>query len=78
MQNVSIVMATLNGRRFIIEQLQSLLSQTVLPFEIVICDDGSTDGTAEAIERFSKTSSVPVAIRTTFGVRKRSRLAWSS
>jgi hypothetical protein len=35
-------MATLNGRRFITQQLQSLLSQTALPFKIVICDDGSS------------------------------------
>jgi glycosyltransferase involved in cell wall biosynthesis len=73
MQNVSVVMATLNGRRFIIEQLQSLLSQTVLPFEIVICDDGSTDGTVEAIECFSKTSAVPVVF-----VRNEKRLGYSN
>ena len=72
MQNVSIAMATLNGRRFIIEQLQSLLSQTVLPSEIVICDDGSTDGTVEAIECFSKTSAVPIVL-----VRNEKRLGYS-
>jgi glycosyltransferase involved in cell wall biosynthesis len=66
-------MATLNGRRFIIEQLQSLVSQTVLPFEIVICDDGSTDGTVEAIECFSKTSAVPVIF-----VRNEKRLGYSN
>jgi glycosyltransferase involved in cell wall biosynthesis len=73
MQNVSVVMATLNGRRFIIEQLQSLLSQTVLPFEIVICDDGSTDGTIEIIEWFLKTSAVPVVF-----VRNEKRLGYSN
>jgi glycosyltransferase involved in cell wall biosynthesis len=65
-------MATLNGRRFIVEQLQSLLSQTVLPFEIVICDDGSTDGTVEAIECFSKTTAVPIVL-----VRNEKRLGYS-
>ena len=72
MQNVSIAMATLNGRRFIVEQLQSLLSQTVLPFEIVICDDGSTDGTLEAIEYLSKTTAVPIVL-----VRNEKRLGYS-
>ena len=46
---VSVAMATYNGERFIREQLDSILSQTRLPSEIVICDDGSTDATVALI-----------------------------
>ena len=34
-------MATYNGEKYIGEQLKSILSQTLLPNEIVICDDHS-------------------------------------
>lgn len=49
---VSVVMATYNGGPFLAEQLMSILSQTVLPDEIVIADDGSTDDTERIIFRF--------------------------
>lgn len=50
----SIVIATYNGSRFIKEQLESFIHQTVLPSEIVISDDGSTDSTIEQVESFIK------------------------
>lgn len=42
---VSVAIATYNGAKYIKEQLYSIFSQTVLPNEIVICDDISTDDT---------------------------------
>lgn len=51
---VSIAMATYNGAQYIKEQLESILSQTVLPDEIIICDDCSVDDTvAIAIKELS-------------------------
>jgi glycosyltransferase involved in cell wall biosynthesis len=49
-------MATYNGGRFIREQLQSLSSQTMLPFELVVSDDGSSDQTCAIIREFAATS----------------------
>ena len=46
-------MCTYNGEPFISKQLESIASQTVLPDEVVICDDGSTDDTIMLVERFS-------------------------
>ena len=40
------------------EQLQSLADQTLLPFEVVITDDCSTDNTFEIIQEFSKTLNI--------------------
>ncbi len=62
MHHVSVVMSTFNGRRYIIEQLRSIAAQTVLPSEIVICDDGSTDGTVGEIQNFAKRSPVPIRL----------------
>ena len=42
---ISVAMCTYNGARFIREQLESILGQTRVPDEIVICDDGSVDDT---------------------------------
>ncbi len=41
----SVVIAAFNGERFIEEQLNSIINQTVLPDEIIISDDGSQDNT---------------------------------
>lgn len=49
---VSVVIATFNGAEFLREQLDSVLNQTLLPDEIVICDDHSTDGTWHIIEEY--------------------------
>lgn len=45
-------MCTYNGVAYIQQQLESILRQTVLPAQIVISDDGSSDGTIERIESF--------------------------
>ena len=49
--SLSVVMATFNGEAFIEAQLDSILRQTRLPDEIVICDDGSTDNTLAIVKR---------------------------
>lgn len=51
---ISVALCTYNGERFIEEQLNSILSQTVLPDEIIICDDDSSDHTLGIINSVSK------------------------
>ena len=51
-EHISVALCTYNGVRFIKEQLDSILRQTILPDQIIISDDGSTDGTIECIEQF--------------------------
>ncbi|MCR5294626.1 MAG: glycosyltransferase [Lachnospiraceae bacterium] len=49
---LSVALAAFNGKDFIREQLESILQQTIAPDEVILCDDGSTDGTAELIAAF--------------------------
>lgn len=49
---ISIAMTTYNGEKYIIEQLESILGQTRLPDEVIICDDVSSDNTAALVRRF--------------------------
>ena len=51
---LSVVLCTYNGVRYLPQQLDSLLRQTRQADEIVIQDDGSTDGTLELCEAFSR------------------------
>lgn len=58
---ISVAMATYNGERYLQEQLDSLARQILLPFELVVCGDGSADGTLEILRRFA--TSAPFRVR---------------
>lgn len=49
---VTVAMATYNGAKYLEEQLDSILSQTLPPNEIIVCDDSSSDGTWDILERY--------------------------
>jgi glycosyltransferase involved in cell wall biosynthesis len=51
--DVSVVMGVYNGREEIAATLDSLFAQEGVTFEIVVVDDGSTDGTAELLDRIA-------------------------
>ena len=62
MPSTSVALCTYNGERFLQIQLDSLAAQTILPGELLICDDASTDDTLQILDNFSKTSPFPVRI----------------
>jgi glycosyltransferase involved in cell wall biosynthesis len=60
--DVSVALTTFNGERFLGEQLESIGRQTVLPKEVVLCDDGSTDGTLPLAAAYAKVAPFLVRI----------------
>lgn len=48
---ISVALCTRNGAEYIEEQLRSILTQTMLPTEVVLSDDASTDDTVERAEK---------------------------
>lgn len=70
---ISVAMCTYNGEAFLKEQLDSILTQTILPTELVICDDCSKDATLEILYAFKERCNFPVIVianTTNIGVNK--------
>lgn len=54
MEIISVVMTTYNGEKYILEQLNSVLNQTVIPNQLIIADDCSKDKTKEIVNEYIK------------------------
>src|SRR6266436_7212118 len=58
---ISVAMCTYNGARFLPRQLESIATQTRLPDELVVCDDGSSDESVAIVRWFA--NSAPFTVR---------------
>ncbi len=59
---VSVVIPTYNRREMVAEAIASVLAQRDASFELIVVDDGSTDGTTEAIERAVEDAVAPIRV----------------
>lgn len=50
---ISIAMTTYNGECFLREQIDSILKQNVVDWELIICDDCSTDSTWDILNEYN-------------------------
>jgi glycosyltransferase involved in cell wall biosynthesis len=54
MTKISVALCTYNGEKFLRQQIDSILNQTLQVDEIVVCDDGSTDKTPHILSEYQK------------------------
>lgn len=53
-KKIDILMATYNGEKYLVEQLDSIINQTYHNWNLLIRDDNSTDKTLEIIQNYHK------------------------
>lgn len=53
LSDISVVIATYNGERYLKQQLDSILAQTHSPEEIIIVDDASSDSTVAILKSYA-------------------------
>ena len=54
---VSIIMPVYNAKKYIEAAISSIIKQTYKNFELIIIDDGATDGTDIICKQFARTNS---------------------
>jgi glycosyltransferase involved in cell wall biosynthesis len=59
---ISVALCTYNGASYLQEQLASISAQSVLPLELIVCDDCSTDATVTILQEFASHALFPVRI----------------
>jgi len=52
-EKISVIIPAYNCRKYIAETIESALAQSRRPAEIIVVDDGSSDGTREAVRRYA-------------------------
>jgi glycosyltransferase involved in cell wall biosynthesis len=55
-QDITVLIPTRDRRELVLNAIKTVLAQTVAPAEILVVDDGSNDGTAEAIAALAPTA----------------------
>lgn len=71
--SISVICTVKNGETTISQTIQSVLEQTNNNFEVIVVDDGSTDNTAQILERF-RSNDNRIKIITTSGVGRSNAL----
>lgn len=54
---ISIAMAIYNGEKFLHEQLTSIINQSISDWELIICDDCSSDSSIDIVKHYSEMDS---------------------
>lgn len=52
MNKISVIIPVFNTEKYLEDAITSVLGQTLKPFEIIVVDDGSTDNTANVVQKF--------------------------
>ncbi len=60
---ISVALCTYNGAEYLQQQLDSIAAQSRQPDELVVCDDRSTDASADIARKFAASAAFPVSVR---------------
>lgn len=63
MPRISVAMSVYNGEKYLREAIESILNQTFNDFEFIICDDASTDSSADIVEEYMNKDKRIILIR---------------
>ena len=63
---ISIVMPLYNSERFLADAIDSVLNQSFSDWELLICDDGSTDNSYRLASKYSKIDARIVLLKNNF------------
>lgn len=86
---VSIVLPVYNGEKYLTEAVKSILNQTYKNFELILVDDGSTDGSAGIADEYSRlekrirvlhqeNQKLPQSLNNGFALASGEYLTWTS
>jgi glycosyltransferase involved in cell wall biosynthesis len=64
MIKIAVVMTTYNGEKYLEQQIESILSQSLLPDTLIVCDDQSTDGTVGILEKYQQQGKLTYVVNT--------------
>ena len=59
---ISVALCTYNGEKYLPEQLESILQQSMPVNELVVCDDRSSDSTLKILQEFAEKAPFPLRI----------------
>ena len=65
---VSVIIPLRNGKNFIIQALDSVFAQTLLPTEVIVVDDGSTDDGPDIVARYAVKHQLTLLRRPHYGL----------
>ena len=54
MKNISVIITSYNQKKYLKEAIESVIDQTLRPFEIIVCDDSSSDRSQELISNYEQ------------------------
>lgn len=60
MSSITIVIPAYNVEKYVVDAVESVLTQTILPNEIIIINDGSSDNTADILKRYENNPLIKV------------------
>jgi len=67
MLTYSVALCTYNGSKYVIEQLESIVNQTIPPSQIVVSDDGSKDETMKLVDNYLSNKSIEYILVSNYG-----------